>query len=304
MSGPLVGATLAAVVAGGGVLAVHGARHSRMVRIESRITPWIRDVVPAPTPVVGWRAFVGQLFSNVARRCGEWISSAASVRRRLVRLGEVETVESFRTRQSTSALIGFTVALMAAMFLWYLTGGHVVGLAILCGFGLVGGAWWVDLELSRNVAAHERLLREVFPPTAELIALAVAAGEGPVAALERVSKIVSGPMAAELDRVLSDVRAGVPVGAALQAWSLRTGVTPIARFADGLAVALERGTPLVDLLHSQASDVRESGRRELIESGGRREIAMMIPVVFIQLPVVLVFAFFPGLVALHFTTGA
>jgi tight adherence protein C len=45
--------------------------------------------------------------------------------------------------------------------------------------------------------------------------------------------------------------------------------------------------------------VRESARRDLIETGGRREVAMMIPVVFLLLPVTIVFAFFPGYVGLH-----
>ena len=83
----------------------------------------------------------------------------------------------------------------------------------------------------------------------------------------------------------------------------RTGVASIARFSEGLAVAIERGTPLVDVLHAQAADVREASRRELIESGGRKEVAMMIPVVFFILPVTVVFAFFPGYIGLHMTSG-
>ena len=83
----------------------------------------------------------------------------------------------------------------------------------------------------------------------------------------------------------------------------RTGVSSIARFAEGLAIAVERGTPLVDVLHAQAADVRESGRRELMEVGGRKEVAMMIPVVFLILPVTVVFAFFPGYIGLHLTSG-
>lgn len=35
----------------------------------------------------------------------------------------------------------------------------------------------------------------------------------------------------------------------------------------------------------------------------RIEVAMMIPVVFLILPVTVVFAFFPGYIGLHLTTG-
>ena len=37
-----------------------------------------------------------------------------------------------------------------------------------------------------------------------------------------------------------------------------------------------------------------------MESGGKREVAMLFPVVFIILPVTVVFALYPGLVALRF----
>ena len=54
-----------------------------------------------------------------------------------------------------------------------------------------------------------------------------------------------------------------------------------------------------DVLHAQAADVREASRRELIEIGARKEVLMMLPVVFVVLPIVIVFAFFPGLVGLR-----
>ena len=82
-------------------------------------------------------------------------------------------------------------------------------------------------------------------------------------------------------------------------YSARTGLPVVSRFASGLAVAVERGTPLADVLHAQAADVREAQRRSLIESGARREVAMMVPVVFLVLPTTVLFAFWPGVVGLR-----
>jgi tight adherence protein C len=65
---------------------------------------------------------------------------------------------------------------------------------------------------------------------------------------------------------------------------------------------MERGTPLADVLHAQAADVREAGRRLLIETAARKEIAMMAPVVFFVLPVTILFAFYPGVLGLRLTT--
>ena len=64
-------------------------------------------------------------------------------------------------------------------------------------------------------------------------------------------------------------------------------------------MAVERGTPLAEVLRSQAADVREAGHRSLMETGGRKEIAMMVPVVLLILPVTVLFAVFPGIAALR-----
>ena len=81
---------------------------------------------------------------------------------------------------------------------------------------------------------------------------------------------------------------------ALEGMAARTSLPALSRFVDGMAIAVERGTPLADVLRAQAMDVREQGRRALLEAGGRKEIAMLVPVVFLVLPVTVVFALFPG----------
>ena len=134
-----------------------------------------------------------------------------------------------------------------------------------------------------------------FPTVAELLALAVGAGEGAAGALERVVRLSEGELSDELGRCLGDARAGASLPSALQGLADRTGLTSLARFVDGIVVAVERGTPLVDVLRAQAQDVREEGRRQIMEAGGKKEIAMMIPVVFGVLPVTILFALFPGL---------
>ena len=107
-----------------------------------------------------------------------------------------------------------------------------------------------------------------------------------------------GELSKELGRALAEARVGTPLAQALDAIGRRTTLPALARFTEGFAVAVERGTPLADVLRSQADDVREAGRRALLEAGGRREIAMLVPVVFGILPVTVLFALFPALLGL------
>ena len=75
----------------------------------------------------------------------------------------------------------------------------------------------------------------------------------------------------------------------------RTRVPALSRFVEGIAVAIEHGTPLADVLRAQAQDVRDNAKRELMETAGKKEIAMLAPVVFFILPLTVIFAVFPGL---------
>jgi tight adherence protein C len=106
-------------------------------------------------------------------------------------------------------------------------------------------------------------------------------------------------MAGELARVLADVRVGLPLLPALDDMAYRTESRELRRFVDAVRVSVERGTPLADVLVAQAADAREAERRALIESGGRKEIGMMIPVVFLVLPLSVVFVLFPGFYGLR-----
>jgi tight adherence protein C len=302
---PTFGAAVGALLGLGVVLAVSGWRRVRRPALELRVLPYVRDVHPfveLPSRPGAVEAVFGPTLRAAADSIGGILGGSASVQRRLVRLGSRTTLEQFRVMQVIWGIGGFTGAAMLATFVWSVRGGSVPALLILCVVGFLAGVLGCDNRLSARVRAREERLRAEFPVVADLLALAVAAGESPVAGLERILRVIHGSLGDELGQVLADVRTGAPVASAFDALAARTGVPSIARFAEGLAVAIERGTPLVDVLHAQAADVREATRRDLIEAGGRKEVTMMIPVVFLILPVTVVFAFFPGYVGLNLTS--
>ena len=139
-----------------------------------------------------------------------------------------------------------------------------------------------------------------FPSLAELMALAVSAGESATGALDRVCRSANGELSKEFAKILAETRAGKPLILALEEFSARTDLAPLVRFVDGIIVAVDRGTPLAEVLRAQAQDVRDSAKRDLMEAAGKKEIAMMVPLVFGILPLTVVFAVFPGIAAINF----
>lgn len=261
---------------------------ARRSEIAVRVLPYLHDL-PHPAFTRPADGIARGALARLARRVDAILGGATSVRRRLERAGLQATVHDFRVEQVLWGLASFGAAAAFSVLLAMRSPGRTFPLLVLCGLAFVFGVMLRDNRLSAQVASREREILAEFPTVAELLALAVAAGEGPVSALERVVSRCHGAMADDLARVLGAIRTGTAVVTALDELASRTGLPVVARFAGGMAVAIERGTPLADVLHAQAADVREAQRRALIESGARREIFMMVPVVFLVLPVTVIF---------------
>lgn len=254
-----------------------------------------RAVTPFPTLERILRPFLVRAADAVERALG----GAASVRRRLDQVGSPMTVHDFRIEQVVWGAAAFGAGMVLSLLL--LAQGTATSPVALLIFCLAAAAFGVidrDQRLSRDVKRREERMLAEFPTVADLLALSVAAGEGPAAALERVARVGSGELAAELGRALADMRSGRSLVQALDRVAERTSLPALSRFVDGVAVAIERGTPLADVLRAQACDVRDDYRRHLLEVGGRKEIAMMVPVVFLVLPVTVLFALYPGFLQL------
>ncbi|WP_336728310.1 type II secretion system F family protein [Cellulosimicrobium cellulans] len=303
----LTGAAIGAL-GGVGLLLVAAGVRGRAIRLDERLAPYLRthDTTsvllrdqPTWTPFPTVERLVAPVLADAGRALERLGSTSSDVRRRIERAGRRQTVEQFRARQLVWGVVGLALGTSFAIVLAATRGSSVVLLALLALLCGVGGVLVCDHALTRAVRRREQRMLAEFPTVAELLALAVNAGEGPVAALERVATTAHGELSEELRATLASVRAGTPLARALEQLADRTGLPSLTRFAEGVAVAVERGTPLADVLRAQAQDVRESGRRALMEAGGKKEVAMMIPVVFLILPVTVVFAVYPSLATLR-----
>jgi tight adherence protein C len=307
------GALLGALASAGLLLAWSGSPPALRVRLDDRLEPYLRDaprpsalLAPAGGRVSTWGAagrLLRPLVVDVARLVDRVFGGARTVRRRLHALGADADVEGFRVEQVVWAVAGVLGTALGGLVLGAVA-GSVDALAI--GFAAVlggaGGALARDWWLSAQVRRREETMLAEFPVVADLLALAVTAGEAPAAALDRVCRLCRGELGRELASALAETRAGAALPVALQSLADRTSLEPLARFVDGIVIAMERGTPLAEVLRAQAVDVREARKRDLLATGGRREIAMLVPVVFLILPVTVLFALYPGLVNLTLLT--
>ncbi|WP_166973099.1 type II secretion system F family protein [Brevibacterium atlanticum] len=277
----------------------------RRPSLSSRIAPYLRDqeslidIYAPPTPRTEgfWGLAKSWLVTSTL-----WVTSRittdATLRQRIDRLGGNATVERFRIDQVLSILVGMIVGGGLAGLISTQRGFSPIVALILIISGGIAGHVANDWRLSQAINRHESRVLAEFPTVAELLALSITAGEGIVEALERVCRTCSGDLIDELRSALAATRTGTPLVEALDGMATRIAIPEIVQFVDGLAVSMTRGTPLAEVLRSQAADVREQSRRRLLELSGKKEIGMLVPVVVFVLPVTVIFAVFPSLTVL------
>jgi tight adherence protein C len=305
----MLGSVLGLLFAAGVAIAVRAAPPLRPVRLVDRMAPYLGDA-SAPSallappssqsaPFLVARRIFGPSLAELTSLIDRMVGGRASVRRRLTGLSSELTVEDFRIEQvlwgtAGTLAIGGTVALAGLS-----AGAPDPALIVFAGLvGMITGVLTRDWWLSRQLSAREAAMLAEFPVFADLLALSVVAGEAPADALARACRLTHGELARDLDRALGQARTGTPLTTALTGVADATTLEPFARFLQGLVVGIERGTPLAEVLRAQAVDVREMSKRALLEAGGRKEISMMLPVVFLILPITVLFALYPGLLTL------
>lgn len=284
--------TLVGLAFGAGVLLVAAAIAARRPNFARRAAAGRPASMRAPG-----RGRGSSVFAALADSLG---STTPTVVRRLVLLGADPDPAPFRLRQALAGGAGMGCAVaFGAPFAWSRGASGLASLIVLGTLGALAGVALWDRLLTVRANARQRRIDAQVPDASELLALAVGAGESIPAALERVARISNSDLAHEIEVTVAEIRLGLPSTRALGELGARNDSAPLDRLCQTLITAIERGSPLARVLHDQAKDIREASRQRLLEEGGKREIAMLLPVVFLILPVTVLFALYPGLMALE-----
>lgn len=277
-------------------------------RLIDRVAPYVRDVTdpagrtmrlrPVFDPASGIAAGTRLVWTALRGRLSALIGGVDVLDRRLERAGWSLGAEGYRGRQFAAALIGATIgAVLGAIVAARGASGAIV-VALPVALALMA---WVgcDLMLSRAIAARRVRIEEELPTVLDFLALCLSAGESLADAVRRTGEVGSGVLAAELRRAAHAAATGTPFAAALAMTSARIGVPAFARAVDQITAALDRGAPIAAVLRDQASDAHEEDRRRLLESAGKKEVTMLLPLVFLILPLSVLMAAYPGFVMLQ-----
>ena len=221
------------------------------------------------------------------------IDDRSKLRDRLLELNRTSEHEylEFRSSQISTAFLTFATF---ALLIWAKNASFISALVIGAISGYMAFAL-IDRNLTKAVAKRRAQMDAEFPALIEMLTLSISAGQTPLNAMATIAARSECELAAEFAVVTKDVIAGAPFHIALDAMGRRIKSVTIRRFIDAMITAMLRGAPIVEVLQRHAQESRTAHRNQIMAAAGKAEISMMVPVVFLILPVSMLFALWPSL---------
>jgi tight adherence protein C len=151
-----------------------------------------------------------------------------------------------------------------------------------------------DAEPKARAHSYSEFLLEI-PDFASLIGFAVSAGESLESALRIAVSRSSGVLSQVFEALISQVDHGAVLGVELEKLATESQSEQVRELASKLALASANGSALSDLIADYVQSSVQELKAHLLDRAGKNETKMMIPLVFVILPITVMFAVYPSL---------
>ena len=153
-------------------------------------------------------------------------------------------------------------------------------------------------QRSLFVAKNKQAMREL-PDFTEAVALLLETGLPVGVALSWLQPRMTGELGKELEIVISNTGLGADLSAELSEAATRIGDEGFYELVEKLNMSLDRGAPVAEQTMQVAYSLRQEQGRALLRQAGSSETKMLIPTIFVILPVTVLFAVFPSVLVLQ-----
>lgn len=146
----------------------------------------------------------------------------------------------------------------------------------------------------------QNLALSELPEILEVLTVSLNAGDSIFGALVRVGSRANGVLAEALRKMLISLELGSPLEGELEWLARAIPQRQVIEFTTKISSSLRKGTPLAQMLRSLAESTNAELRNVQLKNAGRNETRMLIPLVFLILPVTVLFAVYPSLQLINF----
>jgi tight adherence protein C len=130
---------------------------------------------------------------------------------------------------------------------------------------------------------------------AMLLSLCVKNGLGVEQSFSWICQRMTGNLSMQLREVVRRVELGESFTNALNEMAQRTNNPTLTEFSSKLSLSISRGTPVSEALIAQASTINHQLAQKELQKANSNETKMLLPMVFLILPMSVLMASFPSL---------
>lgn len=180
-----------------------------------------------------------------------------------------------------------------------LMAGRPMALTILLAAALGAmGAFLPELLLRQQVRRRQLEISRALPDVLDLLTVSVKAGLGFDSALRKVTEKMKGALPDEMQKVLHEIRMGVPRHEALRSMSDRTGVDSLKAFVSTIIQADQLGVSITNVLSLQSESLRDKRRQIAEESAMKAPVKMLFPMILFIFPTIFIVLLGPVVIQL------
>jgi tight adherence protein C len=133
----------------------------------------------------------------------------------------------------------------------------------------------------------------------QMLSIMISAGESPMMAMKYVAQRSDGVIPNLINQSFNKYESGRNLAKTMDFIAIATNSAQVRRLTNSIQIAIERGTPILDVLNNQVQALNKQINISLLKKSGKSEITLLIPVVFLILPVSISFAIWPSIYGLN-----
>jgi tight adherence protein C len=184
------------------------------------------------------------------------------------------TPADFQAVRYVAAVVFFAVGLLIG----YLVGNPAM-IAVFAAVGAIAGFYGPVLWLRSKVDGRRKEIQRALPDAMDLLTIAVEAGLGFDAAIQRVTEKFDNALTDEFATVLQETRLGRPRLEALDDMGRRAGVEDLHNFVQAVIQSEQMGVGVAKILRIQSDEMRRKRRQRAQEKAAQASLKMLMPMI-------------------------
>lgn len=245
--------------------------------------------------------FLSPIMESIVKTLGKFVPDTGTNNqksenlRKMLRQAGMSLMPSEYSAIKIIVIIGTSVLFFLLSFILNMDNTYVILMPILGAYGVFA---IMRFSLLSSITKRKEKMESQMPDVLDMLSVNVEAGLGFEQAMLHVIEHFHGPLIDELNITYREMTMGRSRKDALTMLGERCGIDDLKSFTGSVIQANKLGISLKNVLHTQASAIRESRRGKIEEKAHKMSIKILLPMVIFIFPVIFIVLMGPAVVSI------